>query len=64
MNTKLEILGEEKAVIPDEQGNEIYCYEFKGKVEDKEFLVYVNVQNGEEENILMILETEGGTLTI
>lgn len=64
LNRKLELLSEGEAVIPNEQGNEIYCYEFKGKVEDKEFLVYVNVETGKEENILMILETEGGTLTI
>lgn len=64
INPKLEILSEGEAVIPEETGNEKYCYEFKGKVEDKEFLVYVNTETGKEENILIILETEGGTLTI
>lgn len=64
LNTKLELLSEGEAVIPNDDGSEIYCYEFKGKVEDKEFLVYVNTKTGKEENILMILETEGGTLTI
>ena len=64
INTKLEILGESEAIIPNDDGKEIYCYEYKGKVEDKEFLVYVNVETGKEENILMILDTPGGTLTI
>ena len=64
LNKKIGILSEGKAIIPDDVGNEKYCYEFKGKVEDKEFLVYVDVYTGEEENILIILETEGGTLTI
>lgn len=64
LNPKLEILSEGKAIIPTEQGEEIECYEFKGKVEDKDFLVYINVETGIEENILIILETEGGTLTI
>ena len=64
LNPKLKILSQGKAIIPTEQGEEIECYEFKGKVEDKDFLVYINVETGIEENILIILETEGGTLTI
>lgn len=64
LNPKLNILSEGKAVIPTENGDEVLCYEFKGKIQDKEFLVYINVETGKEENILIILETEGGTLTI
>ena len=64
INTNLEILGEGRAIIPTEWKTEINCYEFKGKVEDKEFLVYINVETGEEENILVILDTPGGTLTV
>ena len=65
LNSNLEILSEGMAVIPlEDENTEVLCYEFKGKVEDKEFLVYINVQTGEEEEILVILETEGGTLTI
>lgn len=64
LNPKLEIKSEGRAVIPVETGKEIYCYEFKGRVEDKDFLVYINVETGKEENILIILDTEGGTLTI
>lgn len=64
LNPKLEIISEGRAVIPVETGEEIYCYEFKGRVEDKDFLVYINVETGKEENILIILDTEGGTLTI
>lgn len=64
LNPKLKILSEGKAIIPTEEGKEIECYEFKGKVEDKDFLVYINIETGIEENILIILETEGGTLTI
>jgi germination protein YpeB len=63
INDKLEITSERKAVIPTEWKTEILCYEFQGKVNDKEFLVYINVQTGKEENILVILETPGGELT-
>lgn len=64
LNSHLEFISEGKAIIPTENGIEVLCYEFKGKIEDKEFLVYVNTETGEEENILIILETEGGTLTV
>ena len=64
LNPRLEILSENMAIIPTEWKTEINCYEFKGKVEDKEFLVYVNVETGKEEDILVILETPGGTLTV
>ena len=50
--------------IPTEWKSEIYCYEFKGKIDETEFLVYVNAKNGREENILVIRETPGGILTM
>lgn len=64
LNSKLEIISENMAIIPTEWKTEIECYEFKGKIEDKEFLVYINVETGKEEDILVILETPGGTLTV
>lgn len=44
--------------------NEILCYEFVcvGE-EDREILVYVNVDNLQEENILILLKTDGGIMT-
>lgn len=64
INSSLEIISENMAIIPTEWKTEISCYEFKGKVEDKEFLVYINVETGKEEDILVILDTPGGTLTV
>ena len=63
INNKLELKSEKMAVIPTEWKTEILCYEFQGVVDDKEFLVYINVETGEEEDILVILNTPGGTLT-
>ena len=63
LNKDLEIISEKMAVIPTEWKTEILCYEFKGKVEDKEFLVYINAENGREEDILIITNTPNGTLT-
>ena len=63
INHDLEIISEGTAIIPTEWKTEIYCYEFKGKVDEKEFLVYINTETGKEEEILVILNTPGGILT-
>ena len=64
LNQDLEILSEGLAIIPTEYNTEILCYEFKGKVDDREFLVYINAENGREEDILIITNTPNGTLTM
>ena len=52
------------AIIPTEYQTEILCYEFKGKVNDKNYIVYINAENGREEDILLIVDTGNGTLTM
>ena len=64
INQNLEIEAEGMAIIPTEWQTEILCYEFKGKVDDREFLVYINAENGREEDILIITNTPNGTLTM
>ena len=64
LNKDLQIESEGLAMIPTEWQSEIYCYEFKGKVDDSEFLVYINCENGREEDILVIKDTPNGTLTM
>lgn len=63
LNKNLEITSESMAVIPTEWKTEILCYEFKGKVDEREFLVYINAENGKEEDVLVITNTPNGTLT-
>ena len=64
LNKDLEILSEGLAIILTEWKTEILCYEFKGRVKDKEFLVYINAENGREEDILLITNTPNGVLTL
>jgi len=64
LNKDLQVKSEGLAVIPTEWKTEILCYEFKGKVDDREFLVYINAENGREEDILIITNTPNGTLTM
>ena len=64
INKNLEITSEGLAMIPTEYKTEILCWEFKGKVEDREFLIYINVETGKEEDVLVILDTPNGVLTM
>ncbi len=64
LNSKLEITSEGFAIIPTEWKTEVFCYEFKGKVNNTDFLVYINAETGKEENILVIINTPNGTLTM
>ena len=64
LNPNLEIQGENLCIIPTEWKTELLCYEFKGKIDETEFLVYINAKTGREENILVIIETPGGILTM
>lgn len=64
LNPKLEILSEGMAIIPTDWQTELTTYEFKGKVDDNNFIVYINVENGKEEKVFMIIDTPGGTLAI
>lgn len=64
INKDLEIISEGMAIIPTEWKTEVLCYEFKGRIDNREFLVYINCKTCEEEDILVILDTPGGTLTV
>lgn len=64
LNKNLQIESEGLAVIPTEYRTELLCWEFKGKVDDTEFLVYIDATNGREEDILVIKDTPNGTLTM
>lgn len=52
------------AVIPTDFMTEILCYELKGHIEDKNYLVYVNATTGIQEKVMILLESENGILTI
>lgn len=63
LNKNLQITSEGLAIIPTEWKTEILCYEFKGKINNTDFLVYVNANTGREEDILVIINTPNGILT-
>ena len=63
VSQKLEIERVKLAVIPMPGDREVLCYEFKGKYKVNDFFVYINAENGNEENILQIIKDEDGILT-
>lgn len=52
-------------VIPTQGGTEYLCYEFLCMgTRDEEILVYINADTGLEEEILILLKSDGGVFTI
>jgi spore germination protein len=64
INPRINIASSGLAIIPTEFKTEIFTYEFKGRLFEKDFLIYINAENGNEENILMIINTPDGILTM
>lgn len=52
------------AIIPKDSLKEVLCWEIRGKAGDKNFIIYINADNGREEKILLLLESPDGILTI
>ncbi len=61
----LKVNGVKRCIIPKENGKEVQCFEFSCTSYDtgEDTLIYINNKTGEEENILLLLYTDGGTLT-
>ncbi len=64
VSSHLEVTGTGLALIPQESLREVLCYEFKGQHNGRNFLVYINAVTGQEEQILMLLESESGVLAV
>lgn len=64
LNSHLNIESETMAIIPKDSLKEVLCYEFQGKSHDRNFIIYLNADTGEEEKILILIENEDGILTM
>lgn len=64
LSPRVQALSERLALIPTSSKGEVLTYEFKTKLGNNVFLVYINAQNGEEEQILKLLNMPNGTLTL
>lgn len=52
------------ALIPAPAGDEVLTWEVPARMGDARFLVYINAVTGEEENILRLVETGEGAMTL
>ncbi|HWQ72166.1 MAG TPA: PepSY1/2 domain-containing protein [Desulfitobacteriaceae bacterium] len=55
-----EIIDSRQAVISKVGNQEVLCYEFRGRSQGEDYLVYINCQSGLEENVLRIIQTPRG----
>ncbi len=64
LNNELEVIDTQICVIPTEWATEQLCYEIHCKTDNgQEILVYIDCVSGEEDNILILLYSDGGVLT-
>jgi spore germination protein len=64
INKNLEIIKTTLCIIPTDSKREVLCYEFKTKLKDQEYSIYINTITKLEEKVLMIIKSPEGTLTI
>lgn len=65
VSSSLNVVNNKKALIPMSNGKEILCYEFicTGN-NDENVLVYINAKTGLEEQIYILLQSDGGILVM
>lgn len=64
LNSNLKIIDIQKCIIPTDWKSEQICYEIHCATDNnQELLVYIDAVTGEEDNILILLYSDGGVLT-
>ena len=64
INANMEVFSTKLCVIPLEFGGEALCYEFYGSMMGNEYYIYINAITGKQENILRVVSTSEGELTV
>ena len=64
LNSSIKIISSDMALISTESNSEILTYEFKGKIDNREFLIYINADNASEEKVLLVIDNKNGVLTM
>jgi spore germination protein len=62
VTTSLKIEDIRLALIPTESQKETLCWEFIGKIETRDYIIYINSESGKTEDIFLIQHTNEGTL--
>ena len=65
VSVNLDIQSRELALIPITPTTERLCYEFKGTCREGDaYIVYIDAETGDEQQIFAIINTENGQLTL
>lgn len=64
LSDKITVQGRQEAVIPNDFGGEEHVYEFQCTYNGRKVLVYVDVNTGKEKDVMIVLESDNGVLTI
>ena len=64
LSANLTVVSRALALIPITPQTERLCYEFRGTCGGEEYIVYISVETGEEEQIFRIINTEDGELVM
>ena len=64
ISPKVSVSSINKCLIPTEGGGEVFCYEVHCGFDNHDFLIYLNSETLRQEDILILLVNENGTLTI
>lgn len=62
VSSQLSVTAALRCVIP-KNGGEKHCYEFTGTYQGQTYLVYINADTGEQEELLKVVHTQNGVLT-
>ena len=58
INPKVEIMEQRKAVIINDIGEEVLCYEFLGVINNDTYRIFINANNGQEEKVEKLKNSE------
>ncbi|MEW6697828.1 MAG: germination protein YpeB [Bacillota bacterium] len=64
VNPRMEVSNTRLVIIPTDSGKEKLSYEITGRINGEAFLVYVNAITGKTDQVLKLVETPNGTLTM
>ncbi|MCQ2442538.1 MAG: germination protein YpeB [Oscillospiraceae bacterium] len=65
VSNQLHVVSSQLALVPTEGKNEVLCWEFRCENGDgRNYLAYINAETGKEQQLLILLEDESGTLTM
>lgn len=64
VNPRLKVQNTRLVVIPTDTLGEKLCYEFNGTLNGDPFIVYIDAMTGREEQILKVIDTKDGIMTM